>query len=110
MSGYLRKEGYTLVCASLISDITCVIPVDPFDYVMEGTLPSNKRLHCSVYTYKDKNLSYTEAHMLDDGMLKFFKESNYLHRVESHIYEKGSHALTDGLNEMNGIIEFIEKW
>ncbi len=45
----------------LISNITCVIPVVPFDYVMEGILPNSKRLHCSVYTYE------RGSHALVDG-------------------------------------------
>ncbi len=174
MTGASTGAGYTLVCASLISDITCVIPVVPFDYIMEGTSPSNKRLHCSVYTYRGANLPYTETPMLDKGMLNWLKmamnakeyglrrfmrfgydymskslnpesrikienmnadvlflavkgddcwpsdiavprmlkileECNYSHRVESHIYEKGSHALADGLNEMNRITKLLMK-
>ncbi len=73
MTGASTGAGYTLVCASLIRDITCVIPVVPFDYVMEGTSPTNKRLHCSVYTYKGKDLPYTETPMLDAGMLNWLK-------------------------------------
>lgn len=29
--------------------------------------------------------------------------------MEWYIYEKGSHALTDGLNEMNGMTKFLMK-
>ncbi len=174
MTGVSTGAGYTLVCASIIPDITCAIPVVPFDYVMEGTSPSNKRLHCSVYTYKGKNIPFTESPMLDKGMLNWlnmarkaegyglrrfmrfgydymsnslnpasrikcenmnadvlllavknddcwpsdiavprilnvFEKSDYPHRVESHIYEKGSHALADGLDKMSGITKFITK-
>ncbi len=174
MTGASTGAGYTLVCASLIADITCVIPIVPFDYVMEGTSPQNKRLHCSVYTYKGENLPYTETPMLDKGMLNWFKmaakakgygirrfmrfgydymsdslnpesrikvenmnadvlllaaknddcwpsdvavprmlkvfeENNYPHRVESHIYEKGSHALVDGMAEMSGLAKLCVK-
>ena len=174
MTGASTGAGYTLVCASLISDITCVIPVVPYDYVMEGTSPSNKRLHCSVYTYKGKNIPYTETPMLDKGMLnwlnmarkaegyglkrfmrfgydymsdflnpksrirvekmnadvlllaaknddcwpsdvavarmlKVFEETGYPHRVESHIYEKGSHALVDGVADMSGFTKLLSK-
>ncbi len=71
MTGVSTGAGYALICASLISEITCVIPVVPFDYVMEGTSSSNKRLHCSIYTYKGKNIPYTESPMLDKGMLNW---------------------------------------
>lgn len=174
MTGVSTGAGYTLVCASFIPDITCVIPIVPFDYVMEGTSPQNKRLHCSVYTYKGKNVPYTETPMLDKGMLNWFhmaakaegygirrfmrfgydfmsaqlnpesrikvenmnadvlllaaqnddcwpsdaavprilkilEECGYPHRIESHIYEKGSHALADGLSEMSGMTKFLMK-
>lgn len=168
MTGASTGGGYTLVCASYIPDITCIIPVVPFDYVMEGTTPSNKRMHCSVYTWRGENVPYTEAPMLDEGMLNWFgmarkakgyglrrfmrfgydymseylnpesrikvencnadilflavkdddcwpsdvavprmlkilEENNYSHRVESKIYEKGSHMLVDGMDVVGGI-------
>lgn len=174
MTGASTGAGYTLVCASLIPEITCVIPVVPFDYVMEGTSPQNKRLHCSVYTYKGKDLPYTEAPMLDKGMFNWFKLSakaegyglrrfmrygydvisehlnpesrikvenmnadvlllavknddcwpsdiavprilevlrnnNYPHRVKAHIYAKGSHMLTDGMDKANIFTRFLVK-
>lgn len=69
MTGASTGAGYTILCASLIPEITCVIPVVPYEYVMEGTSPSNKRLHRSVYTWHGEDVPYTEAPMLDDGML-----------------------------------------
>ena len=42
-------------------------------------------------------------------MLEVFQENNYGHQVEAHIYEKGSHALVDGMNEMSGITKFLFK-
>jgi len=38
-------------------------------------------------------------------MMKIFAESNYPHRYEAKIYEKASHALVDGISEM----EFMSK-
>lgn len=174
MTGASTGAGYTLLCASLIPDITCVIPVVPYDYVMEGTTSNNKRLHCSVYTWHGKNIPYTEIPLLDQGTLnwlkmaknapgygirrfmrfgydymadslnqesrirvenmhadilllavkdddcwpsdvavlrimKVFEESNYSYRVKLHIYEKGSHALTDGIDAMSGITKIALK-
>lgn len=168
MTGASTGGGYTLICASYIPEITCIIPVVPFDYVMEGTNPSNKRMHCAVYTYRGENVPYTEAPMLDEGMLNWFhmarkaegyglrrfmrfgydymseclnlesrikvencnadilflavkdddcwpsdvavprmlkilEENNYSHRVESKIYEKGSHMLVDGMEVVKGL-------
>lgn len=42
-----------------------------FDYVLEGTIPSNKRMHCAVYTWRGESVPYTEAPMLDEGMLNW---------------------------------------
>ena len=174
MTGASTGAGYTLLCASLIPDITCVVPVVPYDYVMEGTSPSNRRLHCSVYTWHGNDIPYTEVPMLDKGMLnwlklaknaegygirrfmrfgydlmseslnldsrikvenmnadvlllavedddcwpsdiavarmlKVFEEQNYSHRVEYHVYEKGSHALTDGIQSYSVMTRFIMK-
>ena len=39
-------------------------------------------------------------------MLSVLREAGYPYRVESYIYEKGSHALSDGLDEMRG----FPKW
>lgn len=168
MTGASTGAGYTLICASYIPEITCIIPVVPFDYVMEGTTPSNKRMHCAVYTWRGENVPYTEAPMLDEGMLNWFKiakkaegygikrfmrfgydfmseslnpesrikvencnadilllavkdddcwpsdvavprmlkileENHYPHRVESKIYEKGSHMLADGMEKLSGV-------
>lgn len=176
MTGASTGAGYTLNCAVRIPDITCVVPVVPFDYVGEGTNPQNKRLHCSVYTYHGEDVPYTETPFLDKGMLnwlinakkakgyglsrfmrygydhgvstgvnpesrvkveemnadvlllavenddcwpsevatrrmiKIFEETGYPHRVESHIYEKGSHALTDGISEMAGFTKLALKF
>ena len=175
MTGASTGAGYTLVCASRIPEITCVIPVVPFDYVLEGTSTSNKRLYCSLYTYHGENVPYTECEMLDMGMLNWlkmaiktggyglrrfmrfgydllepnlnkdsrikvenmnadvlllaaknddcwpsdvatsrmlevFKEKNYRHRVESYIYDRGSHALVDGMDEISGITKFLFKF
>ena len=157
--------GYTLLAASLIPDIGCVIPIVPFDHVMEGTTNSFKRLGRSVYTWHGKEVPYSPWTLIDQGLLRIFtsalknkkyglkrfmrygydhnplteesrirvenmhaevlflavreddawpsdeavprmlkvlKENGYPYRVESHIYERASHALTDGLDEMSG--------
>lgn len=160
MTGASTGAGYTLLCASLIPEITCVIPVVPFDHVLEGSTKNMKRKNCSVYTYHGQDIPYTPTELLDMGILEWLhlaknapgyglgrfmrygydrmtpmlteesrikvenmnadvlllavkdddcwpsdeavprivkklEESNYAHRVEHHIYEKGSHALGD---------------
>lgn len=174
MTGASTGAGYTLICASHIPEITCIIPVVPFDYVLEGTTPSNKRMRCAVYTWRGENVPYTECEVLDQGMLKWFnmarkaegyglrrfmrfgydlisdslnpesrikvencnadilflaakdddcwpsdvavprmlkilEENHYAHRVEWNIYEKGSHALCDGMMDVKGMTKLLLK-
>lgn len=169
MTGASTGAGYTLVCASLIPEISCVIPVVPFDHVMEGTTSGFKRLGRSVYTWHGKDLPYSPWTIIDKGMLRILagaisnkryglarfmrygydhvpllessripvenmhaemlflavknddgwpsdeavprmvkklKESGYPYRVQVKIYQKASHALTDGLDELTG----FAKW
>lgn len=175
MTGASTGAGYTLNCAVRIPEITCVIPVVPFDYVGEGTDPQNRRLHCSVYTFHGEEIPYVETPFLDKGMLnwlrsaakaegyglrrfmrygydkgvnsesheharikvenmnadvlllavenddcwpsevatrrmmKILEENNYPHRYEAHIYEKASHGLVDGIDEMGFATKMIFK-
>lgn len=174
MTGASTGAAYTMLCASYISDITCVIPVVPFDYVLEGTTSTNKRMHCSIYTYHGKDVPYSPMEQLDNGMLWWLREAKkaegyglsrfmrwgydvsapclteesriktenmnadvlllavknddcwpsdialprivdnlksagYQHKVEYHIYEKGSHALTDGLDKSGLFLKFLIK-
>lgn len=174
MTGVSTGGGYTLLCASLIPEITCVIPVVPFDHVLEGSSKNMKRKHCSVYTYHGQDIPYTPMELLDMGVVKwlrlarnapgygmtrFFRygydrmtpllteesrikvenmdadvlllavkdddcwpsdeavprivkkleEVNYPHRVEHHVYEKGSHALCGGLELVSPSVRFMMK-
>ena len=165
MTGASTGAGYTLLAATLIPEISCVIPVVPFDHVMEGTTNNFKRLHRSVYTCHGADFPYSPWTLIDQGMgrilansikdkkyglkrlyrygydhnpiteesrikvenmhadvlflavgdddawpsdvavprmVKVLKDAGYPYRVESHIYKKASHALTDGLDEMTG--------
>ena len=47
------------VSASLIPEISCIMPIVPFDYVMEGTTNSFKRLGRSVYTWHGQDVPYS---------------------------------------------------
>lgn len=171
MTAASTGAGYTLLAASLIPDISCVIPVVPYDYVPAGTTQRGlvfKEAHKSQYTWHGQELPYTPIRILDEkGMLwwvntarktpgyglsrfmrfgydllekrllpearikvenmhadvlflavkgddawpsdaavprmvKVLEENHYPYRIEWHIYEKASHALTDGLDEMSG--------
>lgn len=175
MTGVSTGAGYTLLCASLIPEISCVIPVVPYDHVPEGTAETilgPKRTHRSQYTWHGKDIPYAPIDMLDErGMLgwlwdahkapgyglsrfmrygydmlerslppesrirvedmhadvlflaakdddawpsdvavprmvKILEDNGYPYRVKYHIYEKGSHALSDGLDKMTGYARF----
>ena len=178
MTAISTGAGYTLLAASLIPDISCVIPIVPYDYVMQASVQkglSFRSVHKSQYTWHGKDIPYTPTDLLDKmGMLgwlnnarrakgyglgrfmrygydiidrkqspearikvenmhadvlflavknddawpsdiavprmvKKLKEVNYPYRVEYHIYEKGSHALADGLDKMKGYAKFALK-
>ena len=175
MTGASTGAGYTLLAASLIPEISCVIPVVPYDYVSEGTKQTMKgfsELHRSQYMWHGREIAYTPIRILDEkgmlwwlnaarkapgyGLARFMrygydlsgqwlnpearikvenmradvlflavrdddcwpsdkavprmeevlKKAGYPYRVESHIYEKASHALTDGLDSMSGFAKF----
>ncbi len=75
MTGASTGAGYTLLAASFIPDIGCVIPVVPFDHVMEGTTNSFKRLHRSVYTWHGTDIPYSPWTIIDSGMGKIVAEA-----------------------------------
>lgn len=79
--GTSTGAGYALLCASLLSDINCVIAVSPFDYVMEGVKGKLNPQNCSVYQYKGKDIPYTKFNVLHGNLckefVKFFKNKDY---------------------------------
>ena len=174
MTGASTGAGYTLNCAARIPEITCVLPVVPYDYVMEGTSGMTKRLHIAVYTWHGVSVPYTELTLIDKGFMYWIRQANntegyglsrfmrygydyteknlnpesrikvenmnadvlllgaknddcwpsdvavlriaevlknssYPHKVEAFVYEKGSHALADGLDSMSGFAKFALK-
>lgn len=172
MTAASTGAGYTLLSASLIPEIGCVIPVVPYDYVMEGTTNSFKRLGRSVYMWHGQDVPYSPWTLIDEGlpriflsaikdkkyglrrfmrygydhnsvteesrikvenmhadvlllgvrnddgwpsdeavsrMVKVLETSGYPYRVEHYIYDKASHALTDGLDDMSGYAKWAFK-
>lgn len=75
MTGASTGAGYTLLSASLIPDIGCVIPVVPFDYVMEGTTNRLRRLHRSVYTWHGREIPYSPWVLIDQGIPRILLET-----------------------------------
>lgn len=172
MTSISTGAGYTLLCASLIPEISCVIPVAPFDHVMEATTNSFKRLNRSVYTWHGKDIPFSPWALIDEGipkillsatkdkkyglkrfmrygydhnplteesrirvenmhadvmflapkdddawpsdeavlrMVKVLKDNDYPYGIEWKIYDKASHALSDGLDEMGGYAKWALK-
>lgn len=73
MTGASTGAGFTLNCAARIPEITCVIPVVPYDYVLEGTNSKYQRMNCAVYTYHGESVPYTDCEMLDQGILYWLR-------------------------------------
>lgn len=64
MTGISLGGAYTLLCASLIRDITCAIPVLGYDYVVEGTKNMFFRQHCAMFYHHGKSLPYSSSECL----------------------------------------------
>ena len=75
MTSASTGAGYTLLAASLIPEISCVIPVVPFDHVLEGTTNNFKRLGKSVYTWHGIDVPYSPWQLIDQGLLRIFIEA-----------------------------------
>lgn len=63
--GASTGSGYALLSASLIPEISCVVAVSPFEYVMEGMKNELIPQHCSQYTWKGKDVPYCSYAGLD---------------------------------------------
>lgn len=63
--GASTGAGYALLVASLIPEISCVVAVSPFEYVMEGMKNELIPQHCSQYTWHGKDLPYCSYAGLD---------------------------------------------
>ena len=68
-----------------------------------------ENMHADVLFLAVKNDDAWPSDIAVPRMVKKLKEVNYPYRVEYHIYEKGSHALADGLDKMKGYAKFALK-
>ncbi|MBQ9141486.1 MAG: hypothetical protein IJX63_06785 [Lachnospiraceae bacterium] len=75
--GSIRKVGikgtsmgaqYALLCASLISDISCVLAASPYDYVLECVDDRFKRTGKSTYSWQGREITYSPSVLLDEGV------------------------------------------
>lgn len=75
LMGTSTDAGYTLLCASLLTELDLIIASSPFDYVMEGPTSTFKRAHKSFYTWQGKDYPYTETTVLDAGVFSVLKKA-----------------------------------
>ncbi len=64
MTGLSLGAAYTLLAASLIPEISCVVAVSGFDFVVEGCKNMIVRQHRSYFTFHGQDIPYEEAEAL----------------------------------------------
>lgn len=64
MTGLSLGAAYTLLCASLIPEISCVVAVSGFDFVVEGCKYALFRQHQSYYSWHGQDVPYEPADAL----------------------------------------------
>ena len=64
MTGLSLGAEYTLLCASLLPEISCVAAVSGFDFVVEGCKNMLIRQHRSYFCYHGQDVSYEPAEAL----------------------------------------------
>jgi len=90
--GTSTGAGYSLLCASLCSKISCVIAVSPFDFVIEGSGKGFSRMNRSVYTYRGNDISYSPIDILDKGTFALLYEIRHnkkygIRRAMRYVYD-----------------------
>ena len=64
MTGISLGAAYTLLSASYLPDISCVVAVSGFDFVVEGCKNMLLRQHCSYFSYHGEDVPYEPAEVL----------------------------------------------
>lgn len=89
MTGLSLGAAYTLLCASLIPDISCVVSVSGFDFVVEGCKHMVVRQHKSYFSYHGKDIPYEKAEALSHlgSTLRAWKKNpNYGSKAMNRFY------------------------
>ncbi len=68
--GISTGAGYALLCASLIPEISCVLAIVPYDYVMQAMKHDLFPLEQAVYTWRGKSVPYSRYTCVNNGLLK----------------------------------------
>lgn len=58
MTGLSLGAAYTLLCASYLPEISCVVSVSGFDFVVEGCKNFFFRQHKSYFSYHGEDVPY----------------------------------------------------
>lgn len=90
--GTSTGAGYALLSASLCPQISCVIAISPFDYVMEGAGKNFSRKYKSTYTYRKRDICFTPNIALDKGahalIMEAKRDKRYgLRRAMRYVYD-----------------------
>lgn len=64
MTGLSLGAAYTLLCASYLPDISCVVSVSGFDFVVEGCKNMVFRQHKSYFSFHGEDVPYEPAEAL----------------------------------------------
>ena len=84
-----------------------------YDLMENSQLPEARikieNMHADVLFLAVKDDDAWPSNIAVPRMVRVLKDSDYPYRVEYHIYEKGSHALADGLDKMTGYARFALK-
>lgn len=70
VNGASMGAQYSLLCASLIPEISLVIAAAPYDYVLERVDEKFKRTGKSTYTYHGKEIPCSPSVLLDENVPK----------------------------------------
>ncbi len=73
--GTSTGAGYALLCASLLTEISCVIAISPFDHVMEGVDRKFRKTYRSTYTYKGQDIAFTPNTLLNNRILSILRQA-----------------------------------
>ncbi len=90
-SGISFGATYALLCASYISEISCVIAASPIDYIYEA-IANITPLNISTFTYNGEDLPFTEFKTMNKGAEKvlfkcLFKKGYGLRRIIRYLYD-----------------------
>lgn len=89
MTGISLGAQYTLLCASYFKEISCIVPISGFDFVVEGCKNMIIRQHKSYYSYHNQDVPYEKAESLShifSTLRKLRKNKEYTMKSMNRFY------------------------